>query len=118
CAEAGVPLLVDAAQSVGRVPVPPGWSILTASARKWGGPPGVGVLVVRKGTRWVAPHPSDEREYGRAPGAPALPAIVAAAAALRAADEEAEREARRLAPLVDRIRARVAETVPDVEVVG
>lgn len=118
CAEAGVPLLVDAAASVGRVPVPPGWSILTASARKWGGPPGVGVLVVRKGTRWSAPYPTDEREHGRAPGAPALPAIVAAAAALRAADEEAEREARRLAPLVDRIRARVAETVPDVEVVG
>ena len=31
CAEAGVPLYVDAAQSVGRVPVPPGWSLLTAS---------------------------------------------------------------------------------------
>lgn len=118
CVEVGVPLFVDAAPSVGRVPLPEGWSILSASAHKWGGPPGVGVLVVRKGTRWSSPYPVDEREHGRAPGAPGLPAIVAAAAALRAATAEAEAEARRLAPLVDRIRATVAATVPDVEVVG
>ena len=60
CAEAGVPLFVDAAQSVGRVPVPPGWSLLSASAHKWGGPPGVGVLVVRKGVRWLSPYPQDD----------------------------------------------------------
>jgi cysteine desulfurase len=117
CRAAGVPLYVDAAQSVGRVPVPGGWSLLTASAHKWGGPPGVGVLIVRKGTRWLSPYPTDEREAG-APGVPNLPSIVAAAAGLRAAAAEAETEAARLAPLVDRIRATVAATVPDVEVVG
>ncbi|HYN93742.1 MAG TPA: aminotransferase class V-fold PLP-dependent enzyme, partial [Pilimelia sp.] len=72
----------------------------------------------RTGTRWVPPHPDDERESGRAPGAPDLPAIVAAAAALRAATAEAAAEAARLGPLVDRIRTAVAATVPDVEVVG
>ncbi|MEO3747390.1 aminotransferase class V-fold PLP-dependent enzyme [Plantactinospora sp. B5E13] len=118
CATAGVPLHVDAAQSVGRVPVPAGWSILSASAHKWGGPPGVGLLVVRKGTRWESPYPADDRESGRTPGMPNLPAVVAAAAALRAVDAEAAAEAARLAPLVDRIRAVVADTVPDVEVVG
>ncbi|MGW0506493.1 cysteine desulfurase family protein [Micromonospora sp. NPDC003241] len=118
CAEAGVPLHVDAAQVVGRVPVPAGWSVLTASARKWGGPPGVGLLVVRKGTRWESPWPSDEHESGRTPGTVNLPAVVAAAASLRAAAADADAEAARLAPLVDRIRARVAADVPDVEVVG
>jgi cysteine desulfurase len=118
CAAAGVPLYVDAAQSAGRVPVPGGWSLLTASAHKWGGPPGVGVLVVRKGVRWSSPLPADERELGRVPGFPNLPAVVAAAASLRARAEEQEAEAARLAPLVDRIRDRVAATVPDVEVVG
>ncbi|MFI7546155.1 cysteine desulfurase family protein [Actinoplanes sp. NPDC049599] len=118
CAEHGVPLLVDAAQSVGRVPVPPGWSLLTASAHKWGGPPGVGVLVVRKGVRWLSPYPGDDRHRPRPVGALDLPAVVAAAASLRAVLAEAPAEAVRLAALVDRIRATVAATVPDVEVVG
>ena len=118
CAEAGVPLYVDAAQLVGRAPLPAGWSILSASAHKWGGPPGVGLLVVRKGTRWESPFPADERESGRSPGVLNLPAVVAAAASLRAAAADAAAETTRLAPLVDRIRARVAAEVPDVEVVG
>jgi cysteine desulfurase len=113
-----VPLFVDAAQSVGRVPVPGGWSLLSASARKWGGPPGVGVLVVRTGTRWEAPYPTDDGHRARTPGTPDLPALVAAAASLRAVAADAAAEAARLRPLVDRIRARVAATVPDVEVVG
>ncbi|MEU6024477.1 aminotransferase class V-fold PLP-dependent enzyme [Micromonospora sp. NPDC047134] len=118
CGEAGVPLYIDAAQLVGRLPIPQGWSVLTASARKWGGPPGVGLLVIRKGTRWESPWPADERESGRTPGTVNLPAVVAAAASLRAAAADAAAQAARLAPLVDRIRARVAAEVPDVEVVG
>jgi cysteine desulfurase len=118
CAEHGVPLLMDAAQSIGRVPVPPGWSLLTASAHKWGGPPGVGVLVVRKGVRWLSPYPGDDLHRPRPVGALDLPAIVAAAASLRAVLAEAQTEAVRLSALVDRIRATVAATVPDVEVVG
>jgi cysteine desulfurase len=114
CAAAGVPLLVDAAQTVGRAPVPDGWSVLTASAHKWGGPPGVGVLAVRTGTRWRSPGPGDERE----PGAVPLPSVLAAAVGLQAAAAEAAAEDARLRPLVERIRERVARTVPDVEVVG
>jgi cysteine desulfurase len=118
CAEAGVPLYVDAAQSVGHVSVPPGWSLLSASAHKWGGPPGVGVLVVRKGVRWLSPYPGDDRHRPHPIGALDLPAVVASAASLRAAVGEAAAEAVRLSALVDRIRRVVAETVPDVEVVG
>ncbi|MEV0717980.1 aminotransferase class V-fold PLP-dependent enzyme [Asanoa sp. NPDC050611] len=113
-AEHGVPLYVDAAQSVGRVPLPTGWSVLTASAHKWGGPPGVGLLIVRKGTRFLTPGPADERTDRTAD----LPAVVAAAASLRAATAEAATLADRHRTLVDRIRATVAATVPDVEVVG
>ncbi|MFD3721142.1 cysteine desulfurase/sulfurtransferase TusA family protein [Streptomyces sp. NPDC058674] len=118
CAEAGVPLLVDAAQSLGWGPVEGGWSVLAASAHKWGGPPGVGLLAVRKGVRFAPRHPADERESGRSPGFANLPAIVAAAASLRAVRAEAEAEAARLRVLVDRIRRRVVRLVPDVEVVG
>jgi cysteine desulfurase len=118
CAEYGVPLFVDAAQSVGHVPLPTGWSLLSASAHKWGGPPGVGLLVVRKGVRWLSPYPKDDLYRPGVPGALDLPAVVAAAASLRAVLGEAQAEAVRQSALVDRIRERVAATVPDVEVVG
>jgi cysteine desulfurase len=118
CQELGVPLHTDAAQSAGRLPVPAGWSLLSASAHKWGGPPGVGVLAVRTGTRWRGPLPADEREHGRTPGFENVPAAVAAAAALRAVRAQAAAENARLSTLVDRIRAEVAARVPDVEVVG
>jgi cysteine desulfurase len=121
CRARGVPLLVDAAQVVGRLPVPAGWSVLAASAHKWGGPAGVGVLAVRSGTRWRSPLPADERQqrqHSRVPGFENVPAVVAAAAAVEAAAREAAAEAARLAPLVDRIRGQVAQTVPDTHVLG
>ncbi|MEV0224259.1 aminotransferase class V-fold PLP-dependent enzyme [Streptomyces sp. NPDC050704] len=118
CREAGVPLLVDAAQSLAWGPVEGGWSLLTGSAHKWGGPSGVGLLVVRKGVRYASQGPVDERESGRAPGFENIPGIVAAAASLRAVRAEAAAESARLRELTDRIRARVPELVPDVEVVG
>ncbi|MBW5483710.1 cysteine desulfurase/sulfurtransferase TusA family protein [Streptomyces bambusae] len=118
CAAAGVPLLVDAAQSLAWEPAPAGWSLVAASAHKWGGPPGVGLLAVRKGVRFAPQGPADERESGRAPGFPNLPAVVAAAASLRAVRAEAQEQEQRLRVLVDRLRRRVARLVPDVEVVG
>lgn len=118
CAEHGVPLLVDAAQAVGRVPLPQGWSVLAASAHKWGGPAGVGVLAVRRGVRWRSPLPDDERESGRVPGFENVPGVLAAAAALRARWEEADELAARQFALVNRIRAEIPRLLPDVDVVG
>ena len=89
CREAGVPLLVDAAQSLGWGPVEGEWSLLTASAHKWGGPSGVGLLAVARVSDSHPRDPRDERESGRAPGIENLPAIVAAAASLRAVRAEA-----------------------------
>ena len=66
CRAAGVPLLVDAAavrrprtgaRRLGRS--------LAASAHKWGGPAGVGVLAVRTGVRWRSPLPADDRTTTR-----------------------------------------------------
>lgn len=113
CAARGVPLHVDAAAAVGRVPLPVGWSLLSADARSWGGPSSVGVLAVRTGTRWRAPLPGGGRE-----DLVDLPAVLASAVGLQAVLAERAAEDARLRPLVDRIRARVAATVPDVEVVG
>jgi cysteine desulfurase len=112
CEEAGVPLLVDASQAAGRLDPPEGWSLLTASARTWGGPAGVGVLAVRRHVRWREPGPTDERGFVDVPGA------LAAAAALRAVVGERDEVNARQHKLVERIRTRVPETVPDVDVVG
>jgi cysteine desulfurase len=112
CAQAGVPMLVDASQAAGRLNPPDGWSLLAASARTWGGPAGVGVLAVRKNVRWREPGPTDERGFLDVPGA------LAAAAALRAVVHERDEVNARQHQMIDRIRTRVAETIPDVDVVG
>jgi cysteine desulfurase len=121
CLRSGVPLHVDAAQSVGRVPVrcdELGPALLSASAHKWGGPAGVGVLVVRAGTRWRSPMPVDEREHRRVAGFENVPAVVAAAAALAARREEMAREGPRLGGLTQRLREEVPRRIRDVAVIG
>jgi cysteine desulfurase len=118
CRAAGVPLFVDAAQSAGRADLPGGWSLLSASAHKWGGPAGVGVLVIRKNTRWRSPLPEDEREGRRVPGFENVAAAAAAAAALEACRAEMVAEGPRLSALIDRIRDRLPHLVDDIEIVG
>lgn len=113
-----VPLLVDAAASVGHDAVPAGWSALTASAHKWGGPAGVGLLAVRKGTRIAPAWPMDEREDGLSPGFPNVPNALAAAAALQARLNEAVELDKQHRAWTDEIRRRVAADISDVEVVG
>src|SRR6266487_146016 len=117
CQAAGVPLLVDAAATAGRLPTPAGWSLLAASSHKWGGPPGVGILAVRRTVRWRSPLPADAREAHRVPGFPNLPAILAAAAALDAfgADQAADAGLR---ALTGQIRERLPALVPDCAVHG
>lgn len=115
--DVGVPLFVDACASMGRLPLPDRWDALAGSAHKWGGPAGVGVLLVRKGTLWVTPFPGDDRVDERSTGFENVPAALAAAAALRAVVEERDETNARQFALVDRIRA-AAASIPDVEVVG
>ncbi len=114
----GIPLIVDAAQSLGRDDCPAQWSILTASAHKWGGPTGVGILAIRNGTRWRSPLPDDPHESGRIPGFTAIPQIVAAAVALQEAEDERRTESARLFALTERLRTELPVRIPDALVLG
>ncbi len=118
CKAARVPLFVDAAASVGRIPLPAEWSMLAASGHKWGGPPGVGVMAIRKSVRWRSPMPAGSREGHRVPGFPNLPAIISAAAALEAFDADRDEAEIALRLLTGRIRDQLKTAVPDCVVHG
>ena len=111
------PLFMDACASAGRLPLPDGWAAAAASAHKWGGPAGVGVLLVRKGSRWRNPFPGDDRVDERSTGMEDVPAALAAAAALQAVVAERDEVGPRQAALIDRLRAGVS-AIRDTEIVG
>jgi cysteine desulfurase len=112
----GAPVFMDACASAGRLPLPEGWAAAAASAHKWGGPPGLGLLLVRKGTRWRNPFPADSMDQFPLDGEN-IPLALAAAAALQAVVADRDEVNARQAALVDRLRAGVAR-IPDTEVVG
>lgn len=116
-AEREVPLFVDACASIGQEPLPQGWAVAAGSGHKFGGPAGVGLMLVRNRARWRNPFPLDDRADPRASGFENVPAALATAAALQAATAEQVTESLRRSALIDQIRA-AAALVPDTEVVG
>ncbi len=112
---AGVPLLVHAVQVIGHHLVPTDFDVLCASARDWGGPAGVGVLVVRPQARW---RPEENPDRGWVGGFPDIPGAVAAARALEYLRDTWPAEADRHRALTDRLRARLPHVAPGVVVTG
>src|SRR5258706_6978407 len=92
--------------------------MLAASGHKWGGPPGVGVMVIRKSVRWRPPIPAGNREGRRVPGFPNLPAIMSAAAALEAFEAERDEADIALRLLTVQISDHVMTNGPDCDVHG
>lgn len=111
----GIPLLVDATACPARIVLPAGWTALAVSARDWGGPAGVGALVIRQGTSWVRPPGSERGWLG---GFPDIAAAAAAGIAAETIEPIWEPEARRTFALIARIRDALARTIDDIDLVG
>jgi cysteine desulfurase len=112
-----LPLVVDAGASMGRLPLPAGWSAVAGSARKWGGPGGVGVLLVRRSARWRHPFPAADPTERTDHGFTDVAGALAAAAALQAVVAERAEVGARQRELIDVVRAGVAR-LPEVDLVG
>ncbi|MCA1783672.1 MAG: cysteine desulfurase/sulfurtransferase TusA family protein [Intrasporangiaceae bacterium] len=114
---AGVPLLCDAQASLGRVDPPQSADVVVGAATSFAGPPAVGLLVVREGTRFALPGRRREAEHGRADSDPWVPLVLATAEAWRQVEAARESEARDAYDLIGRLRTELA-AIDGLEVVG
>ncbi|HEX5761096.1 MAG TPA: cysteine desulfurase family protein, partial [Thermoanaerobaculia bacterium] len=118
CRERGVPVLCDAVQAAGKVPVDVGEleiDYLTLGAHKLYGPLGAAALWVRKGAELDGLLLGGGQERRRRAGTENVPALVGLGAAAAAARAEGEARGARLAALRDRFECGLGR-IPGAEV--
>jgi len=116
----GVPLHVDAVQSIGAVEIDVdalGVDLLSISAHKIYGPKGVGALYIRRGVP-VRPAYAGSQEHGMRAGTGNVAGAAGLAAALRILDTERPIDARRIAGLRDSLAERLLAALPHARVNG
>jgi cysteine desulfurase len=95
-----------------------GADMLTLSAHKFYGPKGAGVLYVRRGTTLFPSMTGGGHERGHRPGTVNVPGNVGLAAALHLAEQDREKETKRLTALRDRLIDGVLSQIPNVRLTG
>lgn len=119
--EFDIPMHSDAIQAVGQVPVDfaaSGLSAMSVAAHKFGGPTGVGALMLRRDTACVPQLHGGGQERDVRSGTQDVAGVVGMAAAVRTAAEGMESTAARLRALRDRLIDGVLGTIDDVYVNG
>jgi cysteine desulfurase len=92
--------------------------LVSISAHKFGGPPGVGALVVRGGASVAARQIGGGQERERRSGTPDLPGIVGMAVAARLARDERAATVERVTKMRDRLAEGLLASVPGARVIG
>ncbi|MDN6693453.1 MAG: cysteine desulfurase [Corynebacterium casei] len=118
-AAVGTPVHVDAVQVVGKLPInfhELGADTLAASAHKFGGPRGIGLLLAK---RTPAPRPlmfGGGQERGIRPGTNDVAGASGLAAALKESIAQLEQESNHIRGLRDELRDGIANSIDDVVV--
>ena len=124
CRERGIPLLCDATQAVGKMPVDVeslNVDLLAFSGHKIYGPKGIGALFVRRrggALRLESQIDGGGQEHGLRSGTANVPGIVGLAEALKLCLANVAEEQVRLKQLRGRLWERLKREVPDVQLNG
>ncbi|RRJ82945.1 cysteine desulfurase NifS [Aestuariirhabdus litorea] len=119
--EAGVLFHTDAVQAVGKVPIDlkqTAIDMLSLSGHKLHAPKGIGVLYLRRGTRFRPLLRGGHQERGRRAGTENCAAIVALGAAAELAQHCMEEENTRVRALRDRLEEGILAAIPHAFVTG
>jgi cysteine desulfurase len=118
---AGARLHIDAAQAAGRIDLEALWDcadMMSLSAHKMGGPPGVGALLIRAGLPFMAESLGGGQEQRRRAGTENLAGIAGFGAAARELCAGWRDEAARIDALRVRLEAGALERAPTLQVAG
>jgi cysteine desulfurase len=111
----------DAAQAVGKVKVDfHAWGVttLSLSGHKFGGPPGIGALLIQRCALFRPTMFGGPQQRGRRPGTEPVALIVGLAAALRAAEQHRQAETEKLVSLRQRLLEQLAQSANPIFVNG
>jgi cysteine desulfurase len=117
----GIPFHTDAVQAAGKIPIDLRGSpidMLSISGHKLHGPKGIGILYVRKGTRFMPLIIGGHQERNRRAGTENAPAIIGLGKACELAVRRLEEENTRVKQLRDRLEASILSKVPYTHVNG
>ncbi len=121
CNRAGVPLHTDAVQVVGKMPVDfhrLGVAAMSVAAHKFGGPLGIGALLLRQDVPVAPLMFGGHHQSGLRPGTEPVALVVGMAAALEIWQREQAEFARRLTLLRDRFERALRAGLPEVVIHG
>jgi cysteine desulfurase len=119
--ERGVLVHVDAAQSVGKLPVTLddlGADLLTVAGHKFAAPKGVGALIVRRGVHLEPLIHGADHEGGRRAGTENVPSLVGLGAAAALAGRRLPQYQERVGALRDSLQRNIVERVPSAVLNG
>ncbi len=119
--ERGILFHTDAVQSVGKIPIDLSKlriDMLSLSGHKLHAPKGIGVLYLRKGTKFSPYLIGGHQERGRRGGTEATPSIIGLGVAAELAQKNMDRENTFVKGLRDRLENSILKIVPNTKVNG